>query len=185
MHETERDRRAAESAHSSGGGHGGAGHGGGAHGRGTSAGYEQTDVKPRGIVIFLIGLAIVVALSLVAMRFLFDAVVAREVRRDARATQAAAPAASADRIPPEPRLQTAVRSDLDALRAHEDSVLTRYGWVSREAGVVRIPIDRAIELLAERGLPARAPSTVPRQAGSAHDTPPRDSNSGRPAERRP
>jgi hypothetical protein len=34
--------------------------------------------------------------------------------------------------------------------------LSSYGWVDREAGIVRIPIDRAMDLLAERGLPARA-----------------------------
>jgi hypothetical protein len=33
--------------------------------------------------------------------------------------------------------------------------LSEYGWVDRDAGIVRIPIDRAIDLLAERGLPAR------------------------------
>ncbi len=37
-----------------------------------------------------------------------------------------------------------------------------YGWVDQPAGVVRIPIDRAMELLAQRGLPTRPQAgTVP------------------------
>ena len=36
---------------------------------------------------------------------------------------------------------------IEALRAHEDSVLTSYGWVNRQNGTVRIPIDRAMELV--------------------------------------
>lgn len=154
--------------------------GGGAHGAPGSPGYEQSDVQPRGVVIFLIGLAVVIALSMLAMRVLFGVIVARDARRDAPAAPVALEDAA--RIPPEPRLQTAVRSDLAALRAHEDSVLTRYGWVSREAGVVRIPIDRAIELLAERGLPARGAGEATAGGG---DAPPRDSNSGRSAGREP
>jgi hypothetical protein len=46
--------------------------------------------------------------------------------------------------------------DIEHLRAVEDSVLASYGWVMREASVIRIPIDHAIELTAQRGLPARS-----------------------------
>lgn len=56
---------------------------------------------------------------------------------------------------PEPKLQVRPRDDLKALRAEEDALLDHYGWVDRKSGVVRIPIERAIELTAERGLPAR------------------------------
>ena len=41
------------------------------------------------------------------------------------------------------------------IRAAEDQILNSYGWVDRSKGIVRIPIDRAIDLLAKRGLPAR------------------------------
>ncbi len=53
-------------------------------------------------------------------------------------------------IPPEPRLQADPLGDLRALRAEEDALLHGYGWADRQAGTVRIPIERAIELLAER-----------------------------------
>ena len=41
--------------------------------------------------------------------------------------------------------------DLRELREAESNILDHYGWVDRSAGVVRIPIARAIDLLAARG----------------------------------
>jgi hypothetical protein len=52
--------------------------------------------------------------------------------------------------------KTAQVQELQELRAAEDAVLRSYSWVDRAGGIVRMPIDRAIDLLAERGLPARA-----------------------------
>jgi hypothetical protein len=58
------------------------------------------------------------------------------------------------REPPEPRLLSRPRGALDALRAEEHALLDEYAWVNREAGIVRIPVERAIELLAG---PEKAP----------------------------
>ena len=55
-----------------------------------------------------------------------------------------------------PLLQLAPEVDLQAFRAREDAELSGYGWIDRTAGVVRIPIDRAMELIAQRGLPTRS-----------------------------
>jgi hypothetical protein len=57
---------------------------------------------------------------------------------------------------PEPRLEVKPGGDLKTVRAQEDAILKSYGWVDADKGIVRIPIDRAIEIVAERGLPARA-----------------------------
>ncbi len=54
-----------------------------------------------------------------------------------------------------PRLQISPTQDLAAFRAQEDRELTTYGWINRTSGVVRIPIERAMDLLAQRGLPVR------------------------------
>ena len=62
------------------------------------------------------------------------------------------------RLPPEPRLQTNPRQDLSDLRAREDQLLNSYGWVDKNTGVVRIPIERAMQLIVERGLPTRSES---------------------------
>ena len=69
----------------------------------------------------------------------------------------------ARRMPPEPRLQSTLRLDLSAVRAAEDQILNGYAVVEGTKGAVRIPIDRAMEILAQRGLPAR--SEAPPAAG--------------------
>jgi len=63
--------------------------------------------------------------------------------------------------------------DIWRLRANEDAVLNSYGWADRRAGTVRVPIDRAMDLLVERGLPVAsgsapslgAPDTGPESGG--------------------
>jgi hypothetical protein len=54
---------------------------------------------------------------------------------------------------PKPRLEIKGSVDLAKLRAAEKADLDSYGWVDRRSGTVHIPIDRAIQLLLERGLP--------------------------------
>ena len=54
---------------------------------------------------------------------------------------------------PAPRLEVKPGADLAELRAAEDVDLNSYGWVDRSAGTVRIPIDRVMQLILERGLP--------------------------------
>jgi hypothetical protein len=57
-----------------------------------------------------------------------------------------------------PHLQIDPHADLVRFRADEEARLHSYGWVDRKAGVIHIPIERAMELTAQRGLPARAPA---------------------------
>ena len=59
-----------------------------------------------------------------------------------------------DPIPPGPRLQSAPPRDMDELRMQDRETLTTYGWVDPAAGVARIPVDRAIAIIAEKGLGA-------------------------------
>ena len=54
-------------------------------------------------------------------------------------------------LPPEPRLQVHASIDLQDFHANEDKLLTTYGWTDKNAGIVRIPIDRAMDLAMERG----------------------------------
>jgi hypothetical protein len=55
--------------------------------------------------------------------------------------------------PPGPQLQVSAPMDLQSFRAREENELNSYGWVSRSAGVVRVPISRAMELVLKEGLP--------------------------------
>jgi hypothetical protein len=55
--------------------------------------------------------------------------------------------------PPAPRLQIDPMADLAALRAADAAQLSSDEWEDRAAGIVRIPIESALALTAERGLP--------------------------------
>lgn len=68
-------------------------------------------------------------------------------------------------LPPKPRLQVNQQLDLRQLRETEDKQLHSYGWVQKQAGTVHIPIDRAMDIIAERGLPAT--KTPPPAAAAA------------------
>lgn len=58
-------------------------------------------------------------------------------------------------VAPPPQLQADPAADLAAFDATEEEKLRSYGWVDRSAGVIRIPIERAMDLIAQRGLPTR------------------------------
>ena len=57
--------------------------------------------------------------------------------------------------PPEPRLEGPPGVALKALRTKEDAVLSTWGWVDRDRTTAMVPVDRAIEIAAEKGLPLR------------------------------
>ena len=60
------------------------------------------------------------------------------------------PRTADQKLPPEPRLEIDATASLARQRAEEDALLTTYGWVDKPAGVVRIPIERAMGLMVER-----------------------------------
>jgi hypothetical protein len=118
--------------------------------------HEQTDVNIGAILTFGVVLMTVAAVVHLLIYVLFGFFNGREnVHKVATYPLAAE---QGHREPPEPRLQTDPRQDLADMRAKEDDTLTSYGWVDRNAGVVRIPIDQAMKLTLERGLPARTES---------------------------
>ena len=69
------------------------------------------------------------------------------------------PLAPARDIPPNPRLQVNSRMELQQMRTRENVMLHQYAWIDKDKGIVRIPIERAIELIAQRGLPQPKPPT--------------------------
>ena len=113
---------------------------------------EKTGVNVRATLILGASLLLVVVAASVLMVWLFG-YFSREAAHTARAFPLAAD--SQRQLPPEPRLQTTPRQDLRALRAREDAVLLTYGWVDKGSGIARIPIDEAMKITAQRGLPAR------------------------------
>jgi hypothetical protein len=111
-------------------------------------GHEHADIRARPIVLAGIGLALVLVLVTGLMLGFFDALATRAARSSPPANPLAA--AAGPRLPPEPRLQVHPVRDLRELREAENNLLDHYGWVDQQAGVVRIPIARAIDLLAAR-----------------------------------
>jgi hypothetical protein len=120
----------------------------------SNEGYELRDARISPILRFGIGLTLFLVLLYVATFWLFDRFAARE----ANLKPPLSPLALSNRpkVPPEPRLELAPNRQLSELRAHEDFILRSYGWVDHDAGIVRIPVERAMDLLVERGLPAHA-----------------------------
>jgi hypothetical protein len=117
-------------------------------------GYEKSDLAPKPILAFGVVLTLVTILVLATTYGLIR--VFGWWERPRLETPASPLATRA--IPAEPRLQVNAPKDLKALLAAEESALTSYGWANKEAGIARIPIDRAMQLVLERGLPTPKPS---------------------------
>lgn len=134
-----------------------------AHGEGHSGFDGELQIRP----ILKAGLwtIAVSAVSFVGMILLYRGLSQAEHRADPAASPI--PEASVRQMPPEPRLQPAPERELATLRLEQKTLLGNYGWVDRPAGIARIPIDRAIDLVAQRGLPQPAPVSPAADPGAA------------------
>ena len=114
--------------------------------------HEENTVNAWSIVMFGAGLILLTIVALLVAQGMLKAFSTQIEQADPPPS----PVAATRQPPPQPRLQVTPGQDLQQLRAAQDAILYSYGWVDRAQGIVRIPIHRAIELLAERGLPVRA-----------------------------
>jgi hypothetical protein len=114
---------------------------------------DTSDINVRAVLGFLVGLVVAALAIHLLVWLLFLLFAGREATQIG--VQYPLAAGQDRRVPPEPRLQTNPRQDLRDLRAAEDKILNSYGWVDRNRGIVRIPIDEAMKLTVQRGLPAR------------------------------
>ncbi|HET6205591.1 MAG TPA: hypothetical protein VFD98_02200 [Terracidiphilus sp.] len=137
-----------------------------------SAGYEQTDVRVTGIVVFLTALAIFVAVTGI-LCYGIGKVINVELNKEDGPTSKWAKTAEVrelGNLPSSPELQNKMaeltrqfptprvqtddgNQDVADLHAREDLLLDHYTRVDGKPGQVRIPIERAMELIAQRGLP--------------------------------
>ena len=113
-----------------------------------SGNYERTDAAFKPLAMLALALIALVVVVGFAMKLLFHAL--DPIDADARQAVHALDVQSA---PPAPNLQAQPPVDLAEFRARQEQILTTYAWIDRDKGVVRIPIERAIDLVAERGLP--------------------------------
>jgi hypothetical protein len=132
-------------------------------------GFEHQDLQVAGIVYFLIALLVVTGLCLVGIRGLYDFLDRRDKAEQPPVNPLITNAPMdtlhvASGYPqsafPDPKLEEDERGQLNGILLKEENTLYSYGWIDQQAGTVRIPIDRAMELLAQRGLPVRPEGAV-------------------------
>ncbi|MDP7206747.1 MAG: hypothetical protein QGH11_14325 [Pirellulaceae bacterium] len=115
----------------------------------TRAGHETTDAQAGGLARVAIVIAVFLTLVFFGIVILFKVFAYYQPLLHSQAHPLAETRVETST---EPRVEVdppRVKIDLDRIEEH---VLTTYDWVDEEAGLVRIPIDRAIVLLAQRGL---------------------------------
>ena len=123
-------------------------------------GYEDSDVSAGRLFAFAGGVVALIVLGVLGSAAVFHFFV-----RHQPLGPPASPFEDARTVPPEPRLQTTAPLDLKSYRDGQEKTLQGYGWVDSQGGFVRIPVDRAIDLLLQKGYPVRASS--PAEVGQA------------------
>jgi len=128
-------------------------------GKSESTAYETRDVKIRPLVVFIAGLTVIGIATYLVVYLIIRLFSAQAAKQDAQlhpvAGQVQPAAPGEERLPPEPRIQANPAADLKTLRDQEEAILTTYGWVDARAGVVRVPIEVAMQQVLKDGLPTR------------------------------
>lgn len=152
---------------------------------GNDLGFERQDLGARPVIGFIITLVIVGVLTYYVLWGMFHFLDAYNRKHQApqnpmvkteAETRVVTPA-TIEKFP-EPRLEDNERTELNGFRYREEEELNSYGWVDQNAGTVHIPITRAMELVAQRGLPTTpkagtmplSPVNLARAAAQASDT---------------
>jgi hypothetical protein len=113
---------------------------------------QPDDVSFSGISWFVVILTVTTLFCAGVVWVMFRVIDNRVAAADAPRSPVARPTGE---LPPGPNLLTDEPSGLKTFRESEQNALTSYGWIDRNAGTVRIPIDRAKDLLIQKGLPSR------------------------------
>jgi hypothetical protein len=116
--------------------------------------YEVSDANTRGVWFSAVGIAVLLALAFFGIAALFGWFSAHP-----QSTVQASRTTGQGTTPPGPNLQAAPREDLDAYQQREHHLLDSYGWTDPAKTTLHIPIARAMELLAQRGIPLGHPMT--------------------------
>jgi hypothetical protein len=117
--------------------------------------YEHTDVRVWFIVKCLLWLAVSAVIVHIGLGVMYALLIDEAMETGEPRYPLAA--AQGERLPPAPRLQQFPRAELEQFHQDEESQLQRYGWMNRDVGSVHIPIEEAMRLVVEAGLPSRTP----------------------------
>jgi hypothetical protein len=113
--------------------------------------YERRDIGVIWMTIGAISLFILTIIGLLVSLWFYNNVESRQVELDPTPL----PLIELRPTPPPPRLQPnpidqrTPAEDIAELRAREEELLNNYGWVNEESGIIRIPVEKAIELLSD------------------------------------
>jgi hypothetical protein len=150
--------------------------------------YERRDIGIGGVLYFMVGLAVTAIVIHFVVAGLYRYLENRsEAAQKAISPLVTNPVRDTRTLPPQfktdsegtdyekyleknfptPQLEVDERTQLNKVRLYEENTLSTYDYVDKDAGTVRIPIDRAMDLLVQRGLPTRAQSAESTQAASA------------------
>jgi hypothetical protein len=141
--------------------------------------YDRSDLSSRAIFVFLVGLAIAIALIHILSWGYLRYSARGQLTPVPRSAAIVTPAKQAGKKGeptltfPAPQLQPDPVADQNKFRAGVEEQLNSYGWVDQNRGIVHIPIERAIEIVGQEGLPTRQPPALPPRAtfGSGDNTP--------------
>ena len=134
-----------------------------------NGGYERTDIGVRGVLYFLAGLAVFGALAYLAAAGVYSFLDKRSAAEQAPVNPLVTNAPTDTRhiskdYPqgafPNPKLEEDERGQLNGIRLNEEETLSTYDYIDKNSGTVRIPIDRAMDLIAQRGLPVRSQASA-------------------------
>ena len=125
-------------------------------GPGDSRAYESSEVRIGPLIAAGLLVAVIVVVSTLLMSGMFNFFASRNAAQH----PSSSPMADSRKPPPGPLLQPDPSKELADARAYEEALIGRYTWVERDSGIVRIPVEKAMELLAKRGLPVRKQGEV-------------------------
>lgn len=153
--------------------------------------YERRDIGISGVIYFMAGLAVAAVIIHFVIAGLYKYLEHHsEAQQRAISPLVTNPVRDTRTLPPEfktdsegtdyqkyleknfpaPQLEIDERTELNKARLYEENTLSTYDYIDKDAGTVRIPIDRAMDLLVERGLPTRPQSTQPAATAGATGT---------------
>jgi len=145
--------------------------------------FEREDLSPAGVFYFMAGLAVVVVAIYFIIFGMYHFLDRSERENQAAVSPMVTPKADTRAVSPgdadafpQPRLEKDERTQINDFMLKQDRKLMSYDWVDKDSGTVRIPIDRAMDLIVQPGLPVR-----PEGASAVAATPAKKESPAKPA----
>lgn len=117
-----------------------------------SPGFEEKDANSKAIMVGGVGIFVVLLIAMAIMKLHFN------IELSDQGENTKTPFSDQRVIPAGPLLQAAPYDDQVVYKARVKEEMESYGWVSRADGVVKLPIDRAMDIVLSKGLPVRGPN---------------------------